>query len=139
MSSTRKRTLHESAHKLGDDGELPDETPRRSGVRQNFNEAAHKLSYWPVAPAPRKTKEPSDVIKAAHNDDRDVPTPAPFDRDAGAGYCRLEKTTDPPRDRPECRAPGYLGARVFAAGGISPAERPQTGGRHPAAGAQPSP
>jgi len=74
MSSTRKRTLHEGAHKLdGDsDDDLPDETPRRSGVRQNFNEAAHKLGYWPVAPAPRKTREPSDVIKAAHDDDRDV-------------------------------------------------------------------
>ena len=72
MSSTRKRTLHESAHKLGDDGELPEETPRRSGVRHNFNEAAHKLGYWPVAPAARETKEPSDVIKAAHDDDRDV-------------------------------------------------------------------
>ena len=41
-------------------------------MRQNFNEAAHKLGYWPVAPVPRETKEPSDVIKAAHNDDRDV-------------------------------------------------------------------
>jgi KUP system potassium uptake protein len=74
MSSTRKRTLHESAHKVGteDDPTVETETPRRSGVRQNFNEAAHKLSYWPVAPVARKTKEDSDVIKAAHDDDRDV-------------------------------------------------------------------
>jgi KUP system potassium uptake protein len=74
MSSTRKRTLHEGAHKLGTEDDQPtdDETPRRSGVRQNFNEAAHKLTYWPVAPVARKTKEDSDVIKAAHDDDRDV-------------------------------------------------------------------
>jgi KUP system potassium uptake protein len=72
MSSTRKRTLNESAHKLEPDDKPTDETPRRSGVRQNFNEAAHKLSYWPVAPEERKAKEPSDVIKAAHDDDRDV-------------------------------------------------------------------
>ena len=72
MSSTRKRTLHEGGHKLGSDDEPTEETPRRTGVRQNFNEAAHKLGYWPVAPVPRKTKEPSDVIKAAHDDDRDV-------------------------------------------------------------------
>ena len=72
MSSTRKRPLHEGAHKVGTEDELPDETPRRSGVRHNFNEAAHKLGYWPVAPEARKAKEPSDIIKAAHDDDRDV-------------------------------------------------------------------
>jgi KUP system potassium uptake protein len=72
MSSTRKRTLHEGAHKLGPEEAPPDETPRRNGVRHNFNEAAHKLGYWPVAPVTRETKEPSDVIKAAHDDDRDV-------------------------------------------------------------------
>jgi KUP system potassium uptake protein len=72
MSSTRKRTLHEGGHKVGIEDEPTDETPRRNGVRHNFNEAAHKLGYWPVAPVPRATKEPSDVIKAAHNDDRDV-------------------------------------------------------------------
>ncbi|MFZ0385112.1 MAG: KUP/HAK/KT family potassium transporter [Solirubrobacteraceae bacterium] len=72
MSSTRKPTLHEGADKVGTEDDPTDETPRRSGVRQNFNEAAHKLSYWPIAPAARKTKEPSDVIKAAHDDDRDV-------------------------------------------------------------------
>jgi KUP system potassium uptake protein len=72
MSSTRKPSLHEGAHKLETGGDPVDETPRPSGVRQNFNEAAHKLGYWPVAPVARKTKEPSDVIKAAHDDDRDV-------------------------------------------------------------------
>jgi KUP system potassium uptake protein len=72
MSSTRKRALHESAHKLPAENEAPEQAPPQRGVRHNFNEAAHKLGYWPVAPAPRPTAEPSDVIKAAHDDDRDV-------------------------------------------------------------------
>jgi KUP system potassium uptake protein len=72
MSSTRKPPLPEGGRKLGTEGAPPDEVPRRNGVRHNFNEAAHKLGYWPVAPVERATKEPSDVIKAAHNDDRDV-------------------------------------------------------------------
>jgi KUP system potassium uptake protein len=72
MSSTRKPPLPEGGRKLGTEGDPPTETPRRNGVRHNFNEAAHKLGYWPVAPVARATKEPSDVIKAAHNDDRDV-------------------------------------------------------------------
>jgi KUP system potassium uptake protein len=72
MSSTRKPTLHEGGHKLGAEDDPTEETPHRNGVRQNFNEAAHKLGYWPVAPVARKAKEPSDVIKAAHDDDRDV-------------------------------------------------------------------
>jgi KUP system potassium uptake protein len=73
MSSTRKPPLPpEGGHKLGPERDPVAETPRRNGVRQNFNEAAHKLGYWPVAPVPRQTKEPSDVIKAAHDDDRDV-------------------------------------------------------------------
>src|ERR1700749_1207018 len=73
MSSTRGRALDESADKAPSEEQAPEETARRSGVRHNFNEAAHKLGYWPVIPAPRPpSKEPSDVIKAAHNDDRDV-------------------------------------------------------------------
>ncbi|HEX5194945.1 MAG TPA: KUP/HAK/KT family potassium transporter [Solirubrobacteraceae bacterium] len=55
------------------EGEAPEEAPRRGGVRHGFNEAAHKLGYWPVKPTPRETpKEPSDAIKAARDDDRDV-------------------------------------------------------------------
>lgn len=53
--------------------EAPEQLPRRTGMRQNFNEAAHKLRYWPVAPVPRTTvSEPSDAIKAAHDEERDV-------------------------------------------------------------------
>src|ERR1700744_6009813 len=72
MSSTRKRAPHESAHKPPPENEAPEQAPPPRGVRHNFNEAAHKLGYWPVAPAPRPTAEPSDIIKAAHDDDRDV-------------------------------------------------------------------
>ena len=72
MSSTRKRPLDDGPGTIETGDDAAGQTPRRNGVRQNFNEAAHKLGYWPVAPVPRKTKEPSDVIKAAHDDDRDV-------------------------------------------------------------------
>jgi KUP system potassium uptake protein len=42
--------------------------------RRSFNEAAHKLGYWPVGPAPRRPNgsEPSQEIAAAADDDRDV-------------------------------------------------------------------
>ena len=43
----------------------------RSG-RRSFNEAAHKLGYWPVGPAPVREHAPSDAIRAAHDDERDV-------------------------------------------------------------------
>jgi len=42
-------------------------------VRRNFNEAAHKLGYWPVRPAARRpSTEPSDALRAAADDNRDV-------------------------------------------------------------------
>jgi KUP system potassium uptake protein len=46
----------------------------QSRVRRSFNEAAHKLGYWPVGPAPQRPlpDEPSDALKAAQADDRDV-------------------------------------------------------------------
>jgi KUP system potassium uptake protein len=44
----------------------------RSGGRRSFNEAAHKLSHWPVGPAPRRERGPSDAFMAATDDDRDV-------------------------------------------------------------------
>ena len=45
----------------------------RSGVRRSFNEAAHKLGHWPVlsAVAP-DSQEPSEQLKAATDEDRDV-------------------------------------------------------------------
>ena len=42
-------------------------------MRKSFNEAAHKLGYWPVLPAvAAESQEPSAALKAATNDDRDV-------------------------------------------------------------------
>ncbi|MGH2915961.1 MAG: potassium transporter Kup [Solirubrobacteraceae bacterium] len=40
--------------------------------RRTLNEAAHKLGYWPVEPEPRKETGPSEKIRAAEDDDRDV-------------------------------------------------------------------
>ncbi len=48
--------------------------PGQSRVRRSFNEAAHKLGDWPVGPAPDRglPDEPSEALKAARADDRDV-------------------------------------------------------------------
>ena len=47
--------------------------PPPGPVRRSFNEAAHKLGYWPVRPAPlRKSVAPSAALRAAADDDRDV-------------------------------------------------------------------
>jgi KUP system potassium uptake protein len=41
--------------------------------RKTFNEAAHKLGYWPVQPEPRaKGDGPSEAVRAATDDRRDV-------------------------------------------------------------------
>ena len=47
---------------------------QRSRVRRTFNEAAHKLGYWPVGPAPEDSseEEPSEALRAARDEDRDV-------------------------------------------------------------------
>ena len=44
----------------------------RGASQRNFNEAAHKLGYWPVTQSARPQREPSDVLRAATDDDRDV-------------------------------------------------------------------
>jgi KUP system potassium uptake protein len=42
-------------------------------VRRSLNEAAHKLGYWPMRPEPRpEPPEPSAVLRAASDDNRDV-------------------------------------------------------------------
>jgi KUP system potassium uptake protein len=53
---------------------VPETVPERTGVRRSFNEAAHKLGYWPVGPAPasRHGQAPSENITQAGDDDRDV-------------------------------------------------------------------
>jgi KUP system potassium uptake protein len=45
------------------------------GPKKTFNEAAHKLGYWPVTAAPRPRthdETPSEAVKAASDDSRDV-------------------------------------------------------------------
>jgi KUP system potassium uptake protein len=70
-----RRALSEGAHKL-DPAPPGPATPTaaadRTGVKRNFNEAAHKLGQWPVRPAPVKDTGPSEAIRAASDDDRDV-------------------------------------------------------------------
>jgi len=75
MTPTRgRRALDEGAHKLdpGVRSEADPETGKPKGKR-NFNEAAHKLGYWPVRPAPiPEGTEPSEAMRAATDDQRDV-------------------------------------------------------------------
>ncbi len=72
-----RRALSEGAHKIeapptdGADSPPPVNGPR-TGVKRNFNEAAHKLGYWPVTAVPREAKGPSAAIRAASDDERDV-------------------------------------------------------------------
>jgi KUP system potassium uptake protein len=52
--------------------EKPD-SGSQTGMRRSFNEAAHKLGYWPVGPAPRRDKTGlSPALRDAADDERDV-------------------------------------------------------------------
>ncbi len=54
-------------------GVAPDAVAAHSPPKRNFNEAAHKLGYWPVRPAPLpESTGPSEAIRAASDDERDV-------------------------------------------------------------------
>ena len=68
MSAPKQRPLHEGAHKVA--SAEPESDP--PVARRNFNEAAHKLSDWPVGPAPPREQVPSDAIRRATDDERDV-------------------------------------------------------------------
>ncbi|MFZ0385563.1 MAG: KUP/HAK/KT family potassium transporter [Solirubrobacteraceae bacterium] len=48
----------------------PTGTPTR--VPRSLHEAAHKLGYWPVAPVAAKDTGPSEAVRSAGSDDRDV-------------------------------------------------------------------
>ena len=71
-----RRALSEGAHKMDappTDGAAPSANGPKTGVKRNFNEAAHKLGYWPVTVEPRKKDNtPSAAIRAAADDERDV-------------------------------------------------------------------
>jgi KUP system potassium uptake protein len=67
----RRRSLNEAAYTL--DAEARQEVAPKSGVRRSLNEAAHKLGYWPVRPAPpSEPAQPSAALQAAADDERDV-------------------------------------------------------------------
>jgi hypothetical protein len=54
MTSSRRRVLHEAAHKSDHDARAQTvQAPAPAGDRRTFNEAAHKLGYWgpPALPA----------------------------------------------------------------------------------------
>jgi KUP system potassium uptake protein len=71
--------LNEAAQMLAPEAraEVAPPTPR-SGVRRSVNEAAHKLGYWPVRPAPMPEEtRPSAALQAAADDQRDVVAHAP--------------------------------------------------------------
>jgi KUP system potassium uptake protein len=75
--TTDRKALSEGAHKIdapptdGAGSAAPVNGPK-TGVKRNFNEAAHKLGYWPVTQTPREDKGPSAAIRAASDDERDV-------------------------------------------------------------------
>jgi KUP system potassium uptake protein len=46
-------------------------------VRRSLHEAAHKLGHWPVAPAAKRDTGPSETVRQAGADDRDVVAHAP--------------------------------------------------------------
>jgi KUP system potassium uptake protein len=55
------------------DAEEAGEPTPKSAVRRSFNEAAHKLGYWPVRPEPISDElRPSAALQAAADDQRDV-------------------------------------------------------------------
>jgi len=75
MDSPRaRRSLHEAAHK----SDAPAEQAVASGVRRTFNEAAHKLGYWPVSPAPPRPLNGRATV-----------TPVDEERDVIAGASRI--------------------------------------------------
>src|ERR1700749_1160947 len=76
VTPTGRRALSEGAHKMDAPptaGTAPSANGPKTGVKRNFNEAAHKLGYWPVTVEPRqKDNTPSAAIRAASDDERDV-------------------------------------------------------------------
>jgi KUP system potassium uptake protein len=66
----RRRSLHEAAHKAP---ELKgaSENGAKPGGRRNFNMAAHKLGYWPVAPTPVRNAD-SAHVRAKAEQERDI-------------------------------------------------------------------
>jgi KUP system potassium uptake protein len=75
-SPPRRRSLYEAAHKAN--GGAREVGAEPNGVRRTFNEAAHKLSYWPVMP-----------VRAAERDGRARIAPVDEERDVVAHASRV--------------------------------------------------
>src|SRR6201986_2730393 len=65
-----RRTASEAGHTTPSGTSVAEAPPRPA--KRNFNEAAHKLGHWPVAPEAPKEREPSAALRAAGDDERDV-------------------------------------------------------------------
>jgi len=66
-----RKSLHEAAHKLPPEKTDGASGGAKPGARRSFNEAAHKLGYWPVSPAPRSTGNGAS-FSAQADEERDV-------------------------------------------------------------------
>ncbi|MBV9195301.1 MAG: KUP/HAK/KT family potassium transporter [Solirubrobacterales bacterium] len=66
-----RRSLHEAGHKATPAGKSRNGEVTPGAVRHTFNEAAHKLGYWPVAPAEPTRVEGRPGI-AGVDEERDV-------------------------------------------------------------------
>ena len=69
---TRRYSLDEAAHKRAQESHADGAGASATGVRRTFNEAAHKLGYWPVRPEPKRKQGLSPALQAAADDERDV-------------------------------------------------------------------
>jgi KUP system potassium uptake protein len=68
----RRYSLNEAAHKHALESPVDGAGAGATGVRRTFNEAAHKLGYWPVRPEPKPNHDLSPALQAAADDERDV-------------------------------------------------------------------
>jgi KUP system potassium uptake protein len=62
VTSSRRRSLHEAAHKSDHDVIEDVRAPAHAGERRSFNEAAHKLGYW-APPAVSAHDEASEATR----------------------------------------------------------------------------
>ena len=72
MSNAPRRRYHEAAHKLApsDGGANGNGNGNAKPKTRSFNEAAHKLGYWPVTPAAHPTL--AGKVLTPTQDDRDI-------------------------------------------------------------------
>ena len=72
MIALRRRAGHAQAAD-SPEHEVKENGSSQAGARQSFNEAGHKLGYWPTRPErPARDPEQSEALRAASDDERDV-------------------------------------------------------------------